>query len=600
MLAAHVLKQRSPDAGYHVTGSMHNQAALQARPVHRLRPVLASESGSDNVREEEEAERKRLKAERLALEAERAQLQAEELELKMAKLRLEAAKNQVAEEPPLAAPAPPIAAGASTVEDAATAPSPSPTAVPFKTENTTGKSLALAGPVSNFAKVFGFDEDESRQLSEQQVEVARERVFDVSSFYVTEVEQTFIGTVFRGSLRTNSSDAFELVKSRVAETPALQDYTFMLMEDPVPPNPQSGEQIQPEPVFVALPSKNTVRDPVLPELFITIVSFLVAVLSTLGYALTTYLLSDSTNFIKALEAGDRTPLEVAVPVAFGIGAVQLLHEAGHIAAASKYGLKVSLPTYVPSLQLGTFGCITKLLQWPENRTTLFDFALSGPAVGGGVSLLLYLVGLLFSQSLPLPDVTSTGEAGKIIESISNAMAKGIDSTPMDPASVYVPPASLNPVAPVSFLRSSWLLGSLANLVLPPATTSSVFVSLHPLAVVGFCGVLVNALNLIPAGRLDGGRVSQAVLGSQAANALTSFSILALGLNSLFNGDNAILFFFGLITTIFQRTPENPCLDELSPVDDKRKSLAALAAVIAFLVLIPLPYTPPTSGVGGFM
>ena len=82
-----------------------------------------------------------------------------------------------------------------------------------------------------------------------------------------------------------------------------------------------------------------------------------------------------------------------------------------------------------------------------------------------------------------------------------------------------------PVVPSSLIQSSLLLGGIAT-ALPPGLCNELAVVLHPLAVVGFVGALVNALQLIPIGRLDGGRVCLAVLGQPVAglvSGLTTFS-----------------------------------------------------------------------------
>ena len=84
-------------------------------------------------------------------------------------------------------------------------------------------------------------------------------------------------------------------------------------------------------------------------------------------------------------------------------------------------------------------------------------------------------------------------------------------------------------SPHSSLRRSWpLIASLivslmapliAQLILPNLASSPV-ISLHPLAVIGFVTFLVNALQLLPIGRLDGGRVATAVLGGGQASPVT--------------------------------------------------------------------------------
>jgi len=149
-------------------------------------------------------------------------------------------------------------------------------------------------------------------------------------------------------------------------------------------------------------------------------------------------------------------------------------------------------------------------------------------------------------------------------------------------------ALLNPVLPVGFLQSSLLLGYLAELLVPGMSSAapSALVELHPLAVVGFTGVLVNALQLLPVGRLDGGRVSAAVLGSSSV-LVSGLTLLFLGLSTLFYGDNPVILFFGLLVVFFQRAADLPATNELSGVDSNRQILAAAAASFTLLTLIPM-------------
>ena len=64
--------------------------------------------------------------------------------------------------------------------------------------------------------------------------------------------------------------------------------------------------------------------------------------------------------------------------------------------------------------------------------------------------------------------------------------------------------SLLPV-PQGLLDNSLLLGSLTHLVLGEAA-NSVSVNVHPFLIAGWCGMVSTALNCLPVGCLDGGRV----------------------------------------------------------------------------------------------
>ena len=61
--------------------------------------------------------------------------------------------------------------------------------------------------------------------------------------------------------------------------------------------------------------------------------------------------------------------------------------------------------------------------------------------------------------------------------------------------------------PSALLSDSLLLGSITKAVLAPSgSMQSVFV--HPLVIGGWCGLVATALNCLPVGCLDGGRIMQ--------------------------------------------------------------------------------------------
>ena len=75
--------------------------------------------------------------------------------------------------------------------------------------------------------------------------------------------------------------------------------------------------------------------------------------------------------------------------------------------------------------------------------------------------------------------------------------------------------------------------------------------IHPLVAVGITGMFSNALNFLPIGRLDGGRVAMAIAGRRSANSISFAATLSQAV-SLFSTSSPIPLFWGLFVILFQR------------------------------------------------
>ena len=76
-------------------------------------------------------------------------------------------------------------------------------------------------------------------------------------------------------------------------------------------------------------------------------------------------------------------------------------------------------------------------------------------------------------------------------------------------------AALIPV-PAQLFQGSLLLGSIVKAGLGQAALTGANVLVHPLLVAGWCGMVSTALNLLPVGRIDGGRIMQVRCTSRAS------------------------------------------------------------------------------------
>ncbi|MEJ2551194.1 MAG: site-2 protease family protein, partial [Anaerolineales bacterium] len=109
------------------------------------------------------------------------------------------------------------------------------------------------------------------------------------------------------------------------------------------------------------------------------------------------------------------------------------------------------------------------------------------------------------------------------------------------------------------------------------------VMLHPMAWAGWAGLLVTALNLIPAGQLDGGHVANVLFGRRAIKMwpyiVTALCLLGLVWTGWFIW--AVLIFF------LGRTYARP-YDSITPLDTRRRAIAIFGLILFVLVFIPIP------------
>ena len=109
------------------------------------------------------------------------------------------------------------------------------------------------------------------------------------------------------------------------------------------------------------------------------------------------------------------------------------------------------------------------------------------------------------------------------------------------------------------------------------------VFLHPVALAGWAGLLVTALNLLPAGQLDGGHIAYALLGGRA-RLLSYLVVIGLTvLGPLWWG----WFLWAGISLLFARAHAVP-LDDITPLAPSLRLLALAMFLVAVLVFVPIP------------
>ncbi len=351
-------------------------------------------------------------------------------------------------------------------------------------------------------------------------------IFGLDTFFATETIAYQEGAIFKGNLRGEAEMVHNRLTAKLQE--ALGDkYRLYLVEN------TDGK-----PVVIVLPSRNDPR----PMSVSQKVFAIILLLSTVATSL------EASGILQGFDLfANVARLPETLPIGLGILVILLAHEIGHWLLARRHNIRLSWPYFLPAVQIGSFGAITRFESLLPNRKVLFDIALAGPAAGGIVSVLMLIAGLLLSH----------------------------------PGSMFQ--------LPNQFFQGSILVGSLARVVLGSALQSPL-VDVHPLVVIGWLGLVITALNLMPAGQLDGGRIVQAIYGRKIAGRTTFATLILLGLVAL---GNPLAMYWAIVILFLQRDLERPSLNEISEPDDARAALGLLALFLMVATLLPL--TPGLAG-----
>ena len=348
-------------------------------------------------------------------------------------------------------------------------------------------------------------------------------IFGIDTFFATETIPYQDGAIFKGNLRGEADASYAKMNQKLADL--FQDkYRLFLVESP-----------ESKPVVVILPKTNDPQTTTLAQKNLALILFMGTVLTSL----------ESASLLQGFDLfNDFGRYGEAVPISLGLWAVLIAHEIGHRIVANRHNIRLSIPFFLPTWQIGSFGAITRFESLLPNRAVLFDIAFAGPAASGVISLILLVTGLSLSH----------------------------------PGSMFQ--------LPTEYFRASILVGTLAKVILGSSLEAAV-VDINPLVVIGWLGLVITALNLLPAGKLDGGRIVHAIYGRKTGRRSTLATLIILGIVSLFNPANPIPLYWAILILFLQRDLERPVQNELTEPDDSRAAWGLLSLFLALATLIPL-------------
>ena len=252
------------------------------------------------------------------------------------------------------------------------------------------------------------------------------------------------------------------------------------------------------------------------------------------------------------------------------------HEFGHYFAAKIHKVDVTLPYYIPFPFLflnpfGTMGAVIRMRSAASTRKALFDIGVSGPIAGWIASVIILIIGFTTLPSIEFlfkihPDYAMNGV---LVQGETFGYS-------------------------ILFKSFEWLFASPSGFM-PPMNE----VYHYPFLCAGWFGLLITALNMMPAGQLDGGHISYTMFGSKNSSILGHvvvgilFIMGVIGLLPLidinvdFGSINWLV--WALLITFAIKIPHPPTVNhDPEPLSKTRMAIGWFTFLILILSFAPVP------------
>jgi membrane-associated protease RseP (regulator of RpoE activity) len=268
-----------------------------------------------------------------------------------------------------------------------------------------------------------------------------------------------------------------------------------------------------------------------------------------------------------------------LPYSISIMFIISCHEFGHYFAAKYHKVKATFPYYIPFppiplfINFGTMGAVIKTKSPIHSKKAMFDIGIAGPFAGFVACLIVLIYGFTHVPGINYllaihPDFFSPN-FGK------NAIDLTFGNTII-----------------FSFFKLIFIHG---NQFFPPMSE----IYHYPYLCVGWFGLFVTAMNMIPVGQLDGGHIAYTMFGEikHYKIAIISFAILVvigllgvvetvLNLNTNFGWIGWLIW---ALLLFFVIKLKHPVVPDDSELDSNRKFLGYLSFVILIISFSPAPF-----------
>jgi membrane-associated protease RseP (regulator of RpoE activity) len=240
------------------------------------------------------------------------------------------------------------------------------------------------------------------------------------------------------------------------------------------------------------------------------------------------------------------PILSGLPYTLCILGILGTHEFGHYLACRYYRIPATLPFFIPGIPpFGTFGAVIRIRGAIPHRKALFDIAAAGPIAGFLVALPILVLGVLLAD----------------------------------------PVTEAAPLAGGIFLGDSVL----ARLV-RSAVAGDVGLSVGPIYIAAWFGMLVTSMNLFPVGQLDGGHLAYA-LSRRLHRAASWTTITSLAAFVVYHGVTVLdpsVYTLWCLVLLWMRDRHPRVVLEDVPLGTGRRLLAVFLLLLFALTFIPVP------------
>jgi membrane-associated protease RseP (regulator of RpoE activity) len=255
--------------------------------------------------------------------------------------------------------------------------------------------------------------------------------------------------------------------------------------------------------------------------------------------------------------------------------VLTLHEFGHYFAARYHRVDATLPFYIPFpllpglIHFGTLGAIIRIRSALPNKKVLFDIGIAGPIAGFVASLAILVYGMTH-----LPGIEYLYEIHPEYREL-----------------IELPEGNLQ-------FGQTLLMVILRELLVSPDAFFPPMNEIYhyPFLTVGWFGMLVTAINLLPVGQLDGGHIAYAMFGERHRFIArgTFFFLLLIGLLGFLPflgisvpiGWSGWLFWAAIIYFVIKL--KHPPVPDQTPLDPLRMRIGWTAYLMLMLCFSPAP------------